>query len=81
MTSNAEEQANPPAAATVQPPKATKRAHVTPSRERSVAPAKPKSGKKASSAERRPKSQKAVKQAKPIAGAREGSKAAKVLSC
>jgi hypothetical protein len=33
----------------------------------------------ASSAERRPKSQKAAKQAKPAAGAREGSKAAKVL--
>ena len=78
MTSNAEEQANPPAAAPVQPPKATKRAHVTP-RKRRVAPGKPRSGKKASSAERRPKSQKAAKQAKPAAGAREGSKAAKVL--
>jgi len=45
MTSNAEEQANPtanpPAAATVQPPKATKRANVAP-RKRRVAPAKPK---------------------------------------
>ena len=78
MTSNAEEQANPPAAATVQPPKATKRAHVAPHKRR-VAPAKARSGKKASSAERRPKSQKAAKQAKPAAGAREGSKAAKVL--
>ena len=38
-----------------------------------------KVGKKASSAERRPKSQKAAKQAKPAAGAREGSKAAKIL--
>jgi len=63
----------------VQPPKATKRAHVTP-RERRVAPGKPRSGKKASSDERRPKSQKAAKQAKPATGAREGSKAAKVLS-
>ena len=78
MTSNAEEQANPPAAATVQPPKATKRAQVTP-RKRRVAPGKPRSGKKASSAAQRPKSQKATKQAKPAAGAREGSKAAKVL--
>ena len=55
MTSNAEEQANMPAAALVQPPKATKRAHVTP-RKRRVAPGKPMSGKKASSAERRLKS-------------------------
>ena len=78
MTSNTEEQANLPAAATVQPPKATKRANVAP-RKRRVAPGKPRSGKKASSAARRPKSQKAAKQAKPAAGAREGSKAAKVL--
>jgi hypothetical protein len=78
MTSNAEDQANPPAAATVQPPKATKLANVAP-RKRRVAPAKPRSAKKASSAERRPKSQKAAKQGKPAAGAREGSKAAKVL--
>jgi hypothetical protein len=78
MTSNAEEQANPPAAATVQPPKATKRAHVTP-RKRRVAPGKPRSGKKANSAAQRPKSQKAAKQAKSGPGAREGSKAAKVL--
>ena len=42
-------------------------------------PEKPKSGKKASPAERRPKSQKAAKQAKPAPVAREGSKAAKVL--
>ena len=78
MTSNAEEQANAPAAAAVQQPKATKRAHVAP-RKRRVAPGKPRSGKKASLAERRPKSQKAAKLAKPAAGAREGSKAAKVL--
>jgi hypothetical protein len=76
MTSNAEEQANP-AAATVQPPKATKRANVAPQKRR-VAPGRPRSGKKASSPERRPKSQKAARQAKP-ARAREGSKAAKVL--
>jgi hypothetical protein len=78
MTSNTEEQANPPAAATVQPPRATKRAHFAP-RTRRVAPDKPSSRKKATSAERRPKSQNAAKQAKPAAGAREGSKAAKVL--
>jgi hypothetical protein len=79
MTSNAEEHANTPAAATVQPPKATKRANVA-THKRRVAPGKPRSGTKASSAERRPKSQKAAKQAKPAAGAREGTKAAKVLS-
>jgi hypothetical protein len=78
MTSNAEEQANTPAAGTVQPPKATKRAHVAPHKRR-VAPGKPRSGKSASSGERRPKSQKTAKQAKPGAGAREGSKAARVL--
>jgi hypothetical protein len=77
MTSNAEEQANMPAAATVQLPKATKRAHVAPHKRR-VAPARPRAGKKASSAERRPRSQKSAKQARPAA-AREGSKAAKVL--
>jgi len=79
MTSNAEEQANMPGAAPVQPPKATKRVNVA-SRKPRVAPGKPRSGKKASSPKRRPKSQKAAKQAKPATGAREGSKAAKVLS-
>ena len=78
MTSNAEEQANAPAAATVRPPKPTKRAHVAPRKSR-VAPGKPGSVRKASSAEPRPKSLKAAKQAKPATGAREGSKAAKVL--
>jgi Protein of unknown function (DUF3489) len=78
MTSYAEEQANTPAAATVQPPKATKRANVAPQK-RSVAPGKPRSRKKASSVERRPKSQKAAKQAKPAVCAREGTKAARVL--
>jgi hypothetical protein len=62
----------------VLPPKATKRANVAPLKRR-AAPGKPRSGKKASSAEWRPKSQKAAKQAEPAAGAREGSKAAKVL--
>jgi hypothetical protein len=78
MTSNAEEQAKTHAAATVQPPKATKRANVAP-RKRRVAPGKPRSGKKAIPSRKRPKSQKADRQAKTPAGAREGSKAAKVL--
>ena len=79
MTSNAEEHATPPAAATVQPPKATKRASVAP-RKRPVAAGKPRSVRKATSADRRPKSQKAARKAKPTAGVQEGSKAAKVLS-
>ena len=53
MTSNAEKQSNPPAAATLQPPKPTKRADAAP-RNRRVAHGKPRSGNKASSAERRP---------------------------
>jgi hypothetical protein len=77
MTSNAEQQAST-AAAPVQPPKATKRAHVAPHK-RCVAPGKPRSRKKASAAQRRAKSQKAAKGAKSDTGAREGSKAAKVL--
>lgn len=78
MTSNAEEPANMPVAGTAQPPKATKRANVAPHKRR-VTPGKPRSEKKASSAEQWPKNQKAAKQAKPTAGARAGSKAAKVL--
>jgi hypothetical protein len=38
-----------------------------------------KTGKKASSAQRRPKSRRVAKQTKPAAGVREGSKAAKIL--
>jgi hypothetical protein len=45
MTSNAEKQSNPPAAATVQPRKPTKRADVAP-RNRRVAHGKPRSRKK-----------------------------------
>ena len=75
MTSNSEEQATTQPAAPAQPPKAARGAHVAPRKPR-VAPSKPKSGKKASAAQRRAKSQKA---AKSDAGAREGSKAAKVL--
>ena len=80
MTSNAEEQANHPAAATVQPPKATKRANVTPHKRR-VAPGKPRSGKKASSAARRPKSQKAAKQAKPAAGSARAARQRRSWAC
>ena len=75
MTSNAEEQATTQPVAPAQPPKATKRANVAPRKPR-VAPRKPKSGKKASAALRRAKSQKAANSG---TGAREGSKAAKVL--
>jgi hypothetical protein len=57
---------------------ATKRANVAPQKGR-VASGKPRSGKKAIPSRKRPKSQKAAKQAKPAAGARAGSKAAKVL--
>ena len=64
MTSNAEEQANASGAAMVHPPKPTKRANAMPSKGR-VARGRPRSGKKASSAERRPKVEKAAKQAKP----------------
>ena len=79
MTSNAEEPANPPAAAQCshrKPPNApTLRDTAAVS-----CPASQSRERKANSADRRPKSQKAAKQAKPAAGAREGSKAAKVLS-
>jgi hypothetical protein len=80
MTSNAEEQANLPAAAMLQPPKTTKRAHVMRHSSAALRPVSQGRERKASSAERRPKSQRAAKQAKPATGAREGSKAAKVLS-
>jgi hypothetical protein len=75
MTSNTEEQATTQPAVPAQPPKAAKRTRVAPRKPR-VALGKPRSGKKASAAQRRAKSQKAAKSA---AGAREGSKAAKVL--
>ena len=78
MTSNAEEQANQPTAAMMQPPKAIQRAHVAP-HNRHVPPGRPRSGKKATSAERRPKGQNAAKQGKPDASAHEGRKAANVL--
>jgi hypothetical protein len=54
MTSNVEGQANAQAAATVPPPKATKRAHVAPHKAR-VAAGKPRSRKNASSPNRGPK--------------------------
>jgi type IV secretory pathway VirB10-like protein len=77
-TANTEEQANAEAAAATQPPKATKGAHVAPRKPR-VAASKPKSGKKASPADRRAQSQKGAQRAK-AASAREGSKTAKVLA-
>jgi Protein of unknown function (DUF3489) len=79
MTSNNEEQANAKGAAATQQPNAAKGARVAP-RARRVAPAKPRSGKEATSGKGRPKSQKGAKGAKAGVGAREGSKAAKVLA-
>jgi Protein of unknown function (DUF3489) len=77
MTSNNEEQANAEAAA--QPAKAAKGTRVA-LRARCVAPAKPRSGKEATSGKGRPKSQKGAKGSKSVAGPRDGSKAAKVLA-
>ena len=79
MTSNNEEQANAEAAAATEQPNAAKGAHVAP-RARRVAPAKPRSGKEATSGRGRPKSHKGAKGAKAGAGPREGSKAAKPLA-
>jgi hypothetical protein len=75
MTSNTEQQANSQTAAAAEPPKTTKRANVAPRKPR-VAPGQKKSGKKATTAQKRPKSQKSAKSG---VGARDGSKAAKVL--
>jgi hypothetical protein len=75
MATNTEEQANSQTVATTEQTKATKRANVAP-RKPPVATGEKKSGKKASKALRRPKSQKGAKSGP---GAREGSKAAKVL--
>ena len=59
-------------------PKATTKANTAPRKPR-VAPAKAKSGKKATPAKKAPKGAKAAKPAKKEAGPREGSKTAKVL--
>jgi hypothetical protein len=71
MTSNTEQTETAPAAANSEP-KATKKAHPGPRRAR-VTPAKAKSAKKPSPAKKAPKG------AKKAAGARDGSKTAKIL--
>ena len=78
MNSIAEETAAASPALAAEQPKATKKAGVA-KRARNVAPAKGKAGKKASPAKKAPKSAKGAKPAKQPDGAREGSKAAKVL--
>ena len=75
MTTNIEEQAATPATATAREPKATKRANVAPRKPR-VAPARGKSGKKATPAKKGASGPKGGKKAKV---AREGSKTAKIL--
>ena len=79
MTSNTEEQANSLTSAATEPPKATKRGNIAP-RKPGVAPGQRKSGEKASPGKGRPKTQKGARGAKAVAGAREGTKAAKVLA-
>ncbi|HXP86860.1 MAG TPA: DUF3489 domain-containing protein [Bryobacteraceae bacterium] len=88
MIANIEETAAPQATATAEPPKATKKANVA-KRARNVAPAKGKSGKKASPAKKapkaargatpKPKAARAVKAAKEK-GPREGSKTETILA-
>jgi hypothetical protein len=87
MIANIEETAAHQATATAEPPKATKKANVA-KRARNVAPAKGKSGKKASPAKKapkaargatpKPKAARAVKAAKEK-GPREGSKTETIL--
>ena len=72
MTELIEETAAAPKAASIEKPKANKKARVTP-KGAHVAPKKGKSGKKASPAKKAPKG------AKKAVGARDGSKTAKVL--
>jgi hypothetical protein len=72
ITSTTEEHGTVRATAAEEPPKGGKKASVG-KRTRHVAPAKAKSGKKASPAEKAPK------RAKKATGARDGSKTAKVL--
>ena len=76
MASNTEEQTKTEAASARAPEVPTK-ANVAPRKPR-VAPSKPKSRKKATTAKKRAKAPKVAKRAKS-AGAREGSKTAKVL--
>ena len=77
-TPNIETEAAAVAVAAAEEPKASKKATRS-ARKPSVAPGKGKSGKKASKAEGRAKKPKAAKSAKRTDGAREGSKAAKIL--
>jgi len=60
-------------------PSAATESHQTRPRYATQAPCCARQAKVGEKAERRPKSQKAAKQAKPAAGAREGSKSAKIL--
>ena len=78
MTSTTEETATAAATATGAQPKLTKKARVAPRRAH-VAAKKAKSDRKASPAKKAPKGGKAPKRAKPVDGARQGSKTAKIL--
>jgi hypothetical protein len=78
MNTITEETASTPATATTEQPKAAKKAGVG-KRAHNVAPAKGKSGKKASVAKKAHKGPKGAKPAKQADGAREGSKASKIL--
>ena len=77
-TPNVETEATTQAVAPGEQPKASKKATHS-ARKPGVAPAKSKSGKKASKAEKGAKKPKGAKPAKETGGAREGSKTAKVL--
>ena len=66
MTSNAEDQANPPAAATLEPPKAAKRANVSPQK-RGVAPTKLKMCKAARPAASGPNAKRLPNRPRPAA--------------
>ena len=76
-TSTTENEQTAQATAPASEPKATTKANVAPRKPR-VAPSKPKSGKKTTSAEKGAKAPKKAKSTK-AEGAREGSKTAKVL--
>jgi hypothetical protein len=77
MTSNNEEQSKTEGSAPARAPEVPTKANVAPRKPR-AAPSKPRSGKKATRAKERTKAPKVANRAKS-AGAREGSKTAKVL--
>jgi hypothetical protein len=77
-TSITQETGTAPATATGAQPKPTKKANVA-KRARHVAPAKAKSGKKATPAKKAPKGAKGAKPAKKESSARDGSKTAQIL--